>query len=53
MIAHLFDGARAINGANDGNVALSQQDIDQLRKLFNDMLFRRAGPNAGSRSESR
>jgi cysteinyl-tRNA synthetase len=39
MIAHLFDGARAINGANDGNVALLQQDIDQLRKLFNDMLF--------------
>ncbi|MGB5069665.1 MAG: cysteine--tRNA ligase [Flavobacteriales bacterium] len=39
MIAYLFDGARAINGANDGNVALSQQDIDQLRKLFNEMLF--------------
>jgi len=39
MIAHLFDGARAINGANDGNVALSQQEIDQLRKLFNEMLF--------------
>jgi cysteinyl-tRNA synthetase len=39
MIAHLFDGARAINGANDGNVALSQADIDQLKKLFSDMLF--------------
>lgn len=39
MIAHLFDGVRAINGANDGNVALSEADIQQLRKLFDDMLF--------------
>jgi cysteinyl-tRNA synthetase len=39
MIAHLFDGVRAINGANDGNVALSEADIDQLRILFDDMLF--------------
>ena len=39
MIAHLFDGVRAINGAKDGNVALSQDRLEQMRKLFNDMLF--------------
>lgn len=39
LIAHLFDGARAINGAHAGNVKLSQSDIDLLRKLFGDMLF--------------
>lgn len=39
MIAHLFDGVRMINGAKAGNVALSQEQIDILRGLFNDMLF--------------
>jgi cysteinyl-tRNA synthetase len=39
MIAHLFDGVRAVNGAKDGNVALSETQVVQLRKLFNDMLF--------------
>lgn len=39
LIAHLFDGARVINGAHAGNVKLSQSDIDLLRQLFGDMLF--------------
>lgn len=39
MIAHLFDGVRAINGAKAGTTALTQEDIEQLRKLYTDMLF--------------
>lgn len=39
MIAQLFDGVRAINAAHAGKTALSQQDIDQLKVLFHDMLF--------------
>jgi cysteinyl-tRNA synthetase len=39
MIAHLFDGVRAINGAKAGTTALTQEDIVQLRKLYTDMLF--------------
>ncbi|HNA31695.1 MAG TPA: class I tRNA ligase family protein, partial [Flavobacteriales bacterium] len=39
MIAHLFDGVRMINSANDGKLALSREDIARLNGLFNAMLF--------------
>ncbi len=39
MIAHLFDGVRMINGANDGKLALHAEDVDRLRSLYNTMLF--------------
>jgi cysteinyl-tRNA synthetase len=43
MIAHLFDGVRAINSANDGRIALSADDIARLRTLLDDMLFKVLG----------
>jgi cysteinyl-tRNA synthetase len=39
MIAHLFDGVRMINSAHDGKLALSADDINVLRSLYNSMLF--------------
>ncbi len=39
LIAHLFDGVRMINSANDGKLALSADDIARLQALFNAMLF--------------
>jgi cysteinyl-tRNA synthetase len=38
MIAHLFDGVRAVNSANDGKLALDAAGIQKLRTLFHDML---------------
>jgi cysteinyl-tRNA synthetase len=38
MIAHLFDGVRAVNSANDGKLALDAAGIEKLRTLFHDML---------------
>ena len=39
MIAHLFDGVRMINSANDGKLGLHAEDVDRLRSLYNTMLF--------------
>ena len=39
MIAHLFDGVRMINGANDGKLALSADDIAHLTALYDTMLL--------------
>ncbi len=39
MIAQLFDGVRMINGANDGKLVLSAEDVVTLRSLFHSMLF--------------
>ena len=39
LIAHLFDGVRMINSANDGKLALSSEDVARLQALFNNMLF--------------
>ena len=33
-IAHLFDAARTINAAKDGNAQLSQDDLEALRRTF-------------------
>ncbi|MGN0237141.1 MAG: cysteine--tRNA ligase [Lepagella sp.] len=38
VIAHLFDAAKIINSAADGNARLSQSDLDSIRKAFDEML---------------
>ena len=35
VIAHLFEAAKVINSAFDGNVKLLQADIDRLKEVFN------------------
>jgi len=39
LIAHLFDGARIINSVNDGKASLTAEDLELLKKLFNDFIF--------------
>lgn len=39
LIAHLFDGVKAINSAKDGRTALSANAIAQLQELYDRMLF--------------
>ncbi len=39
VIATLFDACKIINQANDGNAALSQADIDELKSIFQTYLF--------------
>jgi cysteinyl-tRNA synthetase len=33
-IAHLFDAVKAINSANDGKLAMTNEDIQELKMLF-------------------
>lgn len=39
LIAHLFEAVRIINSANDGKLKLSSQDIELLKKIYNDFVF--------------
>jgi cysteinyl-tRNA synthetase len=39
LIAQLFDAARIINSANDKKTELSAEDIELLKKLYNDFVF--------------
>ena len=39
LIAQLFDAARIINSANDRKTELSADDIDLLKKMYNDFVF--------------
>ena len=39
VLSHLFDGVRYINSAADGTEKLTANDIETLRKLFNDFVF--------------
>lgn len=39
VISKLFDGAKIINSVNDGKETLTNEDIDKLKKLYNDFLF--------------
>ena len=39
VIATLFDACKVINQANDGNAALCQADIDELKSVFQTYLF--------------
>ena len=38
-ISHLFDGVRFINSVNDGKESVSEQDLQELKKLFQNMVF--------------
>lgn len=38
-IANLFDGVKWINSVNDGKASLKAEDIESLRKLYNDFVF--------------
>ena len=47
-IAHLFEAAKIINSASDGNAALSQSDIDSLKKTFDTVLVDILGMRLGA-----
>lgn len=51
VIAHLFDAAKHINSASDGNTQLSQTDIDHLREVFDNMAVSVLGLRLGVASE--
>ena len=39
LIAHLFDGVKMINSANDGKASLAAGDLTLLKKLYHDFMF--------------
>jgi len=39
LIAHLFDAVRIINSANDGKEKLTEQDLKDLKDLYNNFVF--------------
>lgn len=39
LIAHLFEAVRIINSANDKKTNLSQEEIDLLKKIYQDFVF--------------
>lgn len=39
VIANLFEAARIINQANDGKISLSDEDIQEIKSLFDTFLF--------------
>ena len=39
LISHLFDGLRAIHLINDKKETITIEDIEQLKKLFNDFVY--------------
>ena len=47
-IAHLFEAAKIINAASDGNVTLSQADIDRLKETFRTVLIDILGMKLGA-----
>lgn len=47
VIAHLFEAAKYINSTTDGNVQLSQADIDRLKEVFDEMLGKVLGIRLG------
>ncbi len=51
VIAHLFDAAKHINAATDGNTQLSQTDIDRLREVFDNMAGAVLGLRLGTAAE--
>jgi cysteinyl-tRNA synthetase len=52
LIAELFDGVRIINSVYDGKIHLSQDDIDELKKLIQDFVFDILGLKDDSIDES-
>ncbi len=43
LIAHLFEAVKWINSINDGKASLLKADIDLLKELFNDLVFKILG----------
>ncbi|MCF8366808.1 MAG: cysteine--tRNA ligase [Bacteroidales bacterium] len=39
LIAHLFDGVKMINSINDGKENINAEDLELLRKLYQDFVF--------------
>lgn len=52
VISHLFDAAKIINSASAGEIKLSKEDIDKLRRLFDIFFIELLGMNVGSDAES-
>lgn len=52
VIAHLFDAAKIINSATDGNACLTQADIDRLKETFDTMLGQILGIRLGAAAEA-
>lgn len=52
VIAHLFDAAKVINSAADGNVQLSADDTARLKQVFDEMLGDVLGVRLGNESAS-
>ncbi|MCQ2253279.1 MAG: cysteine--tRNA ligase, partial [Bacteroidales bacterium] len=52
MISHLYDGVKHINLMKDGKESLTEEDLNALRKLFNDTCFEIMGLMAESSSEA-
>ncbi|MDE7403287.1 MAG: cysteine--tRNA ligase [Muribaculaceae bacterium] len=48
VIAHLFDAAKIINSASDGNVTLTDAQIAQLREVFETILIQILGVKLGT-----
>ena len=43
LFAHLFDGVKFINSVAAGNESITEADLDDLKKLYNDFVFEIAG----------
>jgi cysteinyl-tRNA synthetase len=39
LVAHLFDAARIVNSANDNKLSLTQNDIDLLKRIYQNFIF--------------
>ena len=50
VISHLFDAARIINGASSGEIKLSVEDIEKIKKLFEVFYIDLLGINTGTES---
>ena len=51
VISYLFEAARLINSASAGEISLSQDDVEKLRKLFNTFFVELLGMNLGGSVE--
>jgi cysteinyl-tRNA synthetase len=39
LVAHLFDAARIVNSANDNKLSLTQNDINLLKRIYQNFIF--------------
>jgi cysteinyl-tRNA synthetase len=51
LISELFDGVRVINSCKEGSLSLTQENIDELRQIFDDYLFKVLGLSEEDSSE--